>query len=150
MARSHQQYSAGAATAGNISLNQTSVEHEGLMVQMDYWLVAKNETAKKDLKFSLKSAFKSVQIFRPLVDNNNTGLSLIFATKDKKQKIMRLGKKTKDVESIKNQQIDNISRLICTSKSQNRLLTGWSPSLSNPCLHENRRRTTMLFIVVFP
>ena len=39
---------------------------------------------------------------------------------------MRLGKKSKDVES-KIQNVDNISRLICTSKSQNHPFTGKDP-----------------------
>lgn len=35
---------------------------------------------------------------------------------------MRLGKKSKDLDAAKSQQMDGISRVICTSKSQNHLL----------------------------
>jgi len=37
---------------------------------------------------------------------------------------MRL-KKSKEPEAKKSQQYDGITRLVCTSKSQNNLLSGW-------------------------
>ncbi|ESO10014.1 hypothetical protein HELRODRAFT_167851 [Helobdella robusta] len=139
------------ATAGPA----TTSSSDELELQMDYWMVPKSEgtsgnlsekAVKKDAKFSLKTAFKFVQIFRPGLasvpqipqyqqmthdsppTNNtvtsNAGLSMVYVTKDKKQKIMRIGKKSRD-DAVKSQQIDGISRLICTSKGQSHHLTGW-------------------------
>lgn len=128
---------------------------EELDLQMDYWLLPRQDHVntgssekpiKKDAKVSLKTAFRSVQIFRPhlsCVGSHNahqqqmfnaphsetsisspySGLSMVFITRDKKQKIMRIGKKSKEFEGLRSQQIDGIGRLICTSKSQNQLLT---------------------------
>ncbi|ESO06793.1 hypothetical protein HELRODRAFT_191199 [Helobdella robusta] len=86
--------------------------------------------SKKDLKCSLKMMFRSVKIFRNsglqlsgdgslLAGGSNAGLSMVVVTREKKQKIMRIGKRSKESELNKSQQIDGISRLICTSRSQN-------------------------------
>ncbi|KAK2189011.1 hypothetical protein NP493_110g01034 [Ridgeia piscesae] len=111
-----------------------SLAPELLDLQVDYWSVpmVKADTGdraeklvKKDSKNSLKTAFRSVLVYRlpPLTcDLPLPTLSMIMITREKKQKIMRLGKKSKEVES-KSQTIEGINRLICTSKSQNHPLT---------------------------
>ncbi|XP_050531583.1 phosphofurin acidic cluster sorting protein 1 isoform X3 [Daktulosphaira vitifoliae] len=110
---------------------------ESLELQVDYWLVPNsnkevparnNEPTNKrmDTKFTLKNGFKSLHISRLFLNNDE---SLAFLTvsyiKEKKQKIMRLGKKKekeKDLEP-KNQVIDSVLRLICSPKTQNYPLT---------------------------
>ncbi|KAL3873158.1 hypothetical protein ACJMK2_036310 [Sinanodonta woodiana] len=102
---------------------------EFMELQVDYWTVANkpesadkgDKSSKKDSnKFSLKSAFRSLYVCRLPASGvvvADPQFSMMVVTKEKKQKI-RLGKKPKEVES-KSQVIDGISRLICTSKSQN-------------------------------
>ncbi|XP_050438324.1 phosphofurin acidic cluster sorting protein 1 isoform X2 [Adelges cooleyi] len=110
---------------------------EPLELQLDYWLVpnANKEVASRsneanskriDTKFTLKTGFKSLHISRLFLTNDEP---LAFFTvsyiKEKKQKIMRLGKKKekeKDLEP-KNQVIDSVSRLICSPKTQHYPLT---------------------------
>jgi len=69
------------------------------------------------------TAFRSLHVYRlPQSPSETTSVSAGFCmgvvTKEKKQKIMRIGKKSKDPES-KSQVIEGISRLICTSKNHN-------------------------------
>lgn len=71
--------------------------------------------------------------------STNLSLTVNFASKEKKQKIMRLGKKKekdKDNEA-KNQTVEGISRLICSAKtSHNAPFKGKSnPSLINPSFY---------------
>ncbi|KAK6183490.1 hypothetical protein SNE40_010963 [Patella caerulea] len=97
-------------------------------LQVDYWTVVtktdgvdKDKASKKDTnKCSLKTAFRSLNVSRlPYTgDMTSQTFSMMVVTREKKQKIMRIGKKGKDLES-KSQVIEGISRLICTSKSQN-------------------------------
>ena len=100
-----------------------STSSEELDLQMDYWLLPRQDHAnasssekpiKKDAKVSLKTAFRSVQIFRPhlsSVGSHNAhqqqmfnaphseaaisspypGLSMVFVTRDKKQKSTYVG-----------------------------------------------------------
>jgi len=134
----------------------SSQPSESIDLQVDYWMaplpradqsVEKNSgtssssASKKELKCSLKTMIRSMQVYRPLQLSPTSsvggggmaphegggaaasGLSMVVVTQEKKQKIMRIGKKSKDTtESKKSQQIDSISRLICTSKSQSQPL----------------------------
>ncbi|KAL5284951.1 PACS1 family protein [Megaselia abdita] len=101
---------------------------ESLELQIDYWPIFKHDLKEKgasksaDSKNSIKSAFRSLQVWR-LPQNvhlgePSNGLTLCFATKEKKQKqIMRLGKKKeKDRDTEKEQLIEGVARLICSPK----------------------------------
>ncbi|XP_076464543.1 phosphofurin acidic cluster sorting protein 1-like isoform X2 [Babylonia areolata] len=132
--------SGGPSTSAMLS--NSSGEYMDL--QVDYWwTMPKSESSDKDKKdkrdasskFSLKTAFRSLVVSRmapsigamPSSGMSVTSLvppafSMTVVTKEKKQKIMRIGKKAKDLES-KSQVIDSISRMVCTTKSQNMTLT---------------------------
>lgn len=141
----HPSAPSGSSHPGVASATETP-SSEAVDLQIDYWLIpSKVETSdrekekgerltKKELKYSLKMMFRSMQVFRPLQlpapppqqplqPHSFDGLSMIVVTREKKQKMMRIGKKSKDLDATKSQQIDSISRLICTSKSQNHLLS---------------------------
>ncbi|XP_076464545.1 phosphofurin acidic cluster sorting protein 1-like isoform X4 [Babylonia areolata] len=139
-------FSSQPSTSGGPStsamLSNSSGEYMDL--QVDYWwTMPKSESSDKDKKdkrdasskFSLKTAFRSLVVSRmapsigamPSSGMSVTSLvppafSMTVVTKEKKQKIMRIGKKAKDLES-KSQVIDSISRMVCTTKSQNMTLT---------------------------
>ncbi|XP_060068452.1 phosphofurin acidic cluster sorting protein 2-like [Ylistrum balloti] len=106
---------------------------ELMELQVDYWTATNkpdssektDKASKKDSnKSSLKSTFRSLQVQRvtqpPISpgDSQSACFSMVVVTREKKQKIMRLGKKAKEIES-KSQVVEGINRLICTSKSQN-------------------------------
>ncbi|PAA61083.1 hypothetical protein BOX15_Mlig024085g1 [Macrostomum lignano] len=102
-------------------------------LQLDYW------TAGNERKTALKPAFRALYISRlaqPAAADDKTsasggpsggagaggsvsarGLVMTVVNREKKQKIMRLGKKGKETEG-KREVVENLSRLICTSKSQ--------------------------------
>uniref|UniRef100_A0A182TJ53 Phosphofurin acidic cluster sorting protein 2 n=1 Tax=Anopheles melas TaxID=34690 RepID=A0A182TJ53_9DIPT len=72
-------------------------------------------------KNSIKSTFRHLQVWRlpqaPSFGEFTNGLTLSFATKEKKQKIMRLGKKKeKDRDAEKEQCVEGVARLICSPK----------------------------------
>ncbi|XP_033734084.1 phosphofurin acidic cluster sorting protein 1-like isoform X2 [Pecten maximus] len=106
---------------------------ELMELQVDYWTATNkpdssektDKASKKDSnKSSLKTTFRSLQVQRttqlPIspCDSQSACFSMVVVTREKKQKIMRLGKKAKEIES-KSQVVEGINRLICTSKSQN-------------------------------
>ncbi|CAL1533732.1 unnamed protein product [Lymnaea stagnalis] len=122
------------STSGT-ALASLSSPAEFMDLQVDYWVVAppksdnlekdkdkeKERKDKKDMnKCSLKTAFRALYANRlPHCGGIQTAtFSLMVVTKEKKQKIMRIGKKGKDLES-KSQAIEGVSRMVCTSKSQN-------------------------------
>ncbi|XP_064621592.1 phosphofurin acidic cluster sorting protein 2-like isoform X6 [Lineus longissimus] len=80
---------------------------------------SKNILKSESTKASLKTGFKCVQVFRlpQIGEGLSVCMSMIVVAKEKKGKIMRIGKKSKETES-KSQMIESINRLICTSKSQ--------------------------------
>ncbi|KAM8707236.1 hypothetical protein ACLKA7_011346 [Drosophila subpalustris] len=110
---------------------------EAVELQVDYWpLVRPGETHPKESKGgmsrggdsgggknSIKSTFRNLQVWRlpqhaqQLGDMAN-GLTVSFATKEKKQKqIMRLGKKKdKERDLEKEQCVEGVARLICSPK----------------------------------
>ncbi|XP_063704052.1 phosphofurin acidic cluster sorting protein 2 isoform X2 [Culicoides brevitarsis] len=104
---------------------------EAVELQIDYWPIArpiiegreKGQTKDKDQgKNSIKSTFRNLQVWRlppyPLTGEISSGLTLSYSTKEKKQKIMRLGKKKeKDRDMEKEQLVDGVARLICSPKS---------------------------------
>jgi hypothetical protein len=98
---------------------------EPLELQLDYWQISKctepvavkTDKTKQDGKTSLKGLFRGLQAS----PSNTSGLNITMhmANKEKKQKIMRLGKKKekeKDAEP-RSQTVDGISRLICSAKA---------------------------------
>ncbi|XP_011503606.1 PREDICTED: phosphofurin acidic cluster sorting protein 2 [Ceratosolen solmsi marchali] len=93
---------------------------EPVELQLDYW--GKSTTSEK-VKCSLRQAFKILHVQRlsPSGEPPGQNLSIFYMTKEKKQKIMRLGKKKeKEKENEpKCQQVDGVTRLICSAKTQN-------------------------------
>ncbi|XP_053682484.1 phosphofurin acidic cluster sorting protein 2 isoform X2 [Sabethes cyaneus] len=110
----------------------SSATQESLELQVDYWPLARPILDLKDKslskgqdptgKSSIKSTFRHLQVWRlPLASNNGeytNGLTLSYATKEKKQKsVMRLGKKKeKDRDAEKEQCVEGVARLICSPK----------------------------------
>lgn len=93
---------------------------EAVDIQIDYWLDG------VERKYSIKkSSTRCVQITSNglLSEGSNPLLSMTVASMEKKQKIMRIGKKQKEVE-IRRDVIENISRLVGTSKSQSNSMKG--------------------------
>ncbi|XP_017847198.1 phosphofurin acidic cluster sorting protein 2 isoform X2 [Drosophila busckii] len=121
----------------NDALNSPSqTGADAVELQVDYWLVRPGELHAKDSKGgmsrgsdagggknSIKSTFRNLQVWRlpqhaqQLGDMSN-GLTVSFATKEKKQKqIMRLGKKKdKERDLEKEQCVEGVARLICSPK----------------------------------
>ncbi|KAH1015541.1 hypothetical protein HUJ05_013250 [Dendroctonus ponderosae] len=101
---------------------------EPLELQIDYWQLPKSnenfiktekekDKAKQDGKTSVKGVFRGLQAS----PNSTSGLcvNMQMANKEKKQKIMRLGKKKekdKDTES-RSQNVEGVSRLICSARA---------------------------------
>ncbi|EDS39369.1 conserved hypothetical protein [Culex quinquefasciatus] len=115
----------------------SSGTHESVELQVDYWPLARSilDVKEKSLgkgqdptgKNSIKSTFRHLQVWRlPLAPCNGeytNGLTLSYATKEKKQKsgkfevVMRLGKKKeKDRDAEKEQCVEGVARLICSPK----------------------------------
>ncbi|XP_050100462.1 phosphofurin acidic cluster sorting protein 2 isoform X2 [Anopheles aquasalis] len=115
----------------NSSVSSSSQMQESLELQVDYWPLARPITDQKEKpmgksqdlsgKNSIKSSFRHLQVWRlpqvPSYGEFSNGLTLGFATKEKKQKIMRLGKKKeKDRDAEKEQCVEGVARLICSPK----------------------------------
>uniref|UniRef100_A0A182Q6B5 Phosphofurin acidic cluster sorting protein 2 n=1 Tax=Anopheles farauti TaxID=69004 RepID=A0A182Q6B5_9DIPT len=109
----------------------SSQMQESLELQVDYWPMARPIVDPKEKplgkgqdpsgKNSIKSTFRHLQVWRlpqaPCFGEFTNGLTLSFATKEKKQKIMRLGKKKeKDRDAEKEQCVEGVARLICSPK----------------------------------
>ncbi|XP_023715103.1 phosphofurin acidic cluster sorting protein 1 isoform X2 [Cryptotermes secundus] len=103
---------------------------EPMELQLDYWLIpgkasetpAVGKSSKGDTtKSTLKTTFRSLQIQRlPLAGEQPTQHFLMsYSTKEKKQKIMRLGKKKEKEKETepKSQVVEGVSRLICSAKT---------------------------------
>ncbi|GAB6022099.1 hypothetical protein CHUAL_006242 [Chamberlinius hualienensis] len=114
-----------------ISIGPPPQPLEPMELQIDYWCIPlkadkdKESNKRSDAaKSTIKSTFRSVQVTR-LNTSASTGefaaptLTMLYVTKEKKQKIMRLGKKKekeKDFEA-KSQVVDGINRLICLART---------------------------------
>ncbi|GLH16283.1 Phosphofurin acidic cluster sorting protein 2 [Gryllus bimaculatus] len=121
-----------------ISQNKEQALAEPLELQLDYWLVpgkggdapgTGSKTGKTDSsKSTLKTTFRALQVQRlPLPGETPTQHFLMsYSTKEKKQKIMRLGKKKEKEKETepKSQVVEGVSRLICSAKTQNIPLKG--------------------------
>ncbi|UJR10473.1 hypothetical protein I4U23_014677 [Adineta vaga] len=99
-------------------------------LSIDYWTSVDNQKDKKDgmrtIKSSLKSNMRVLTITRQsemTIDGKiSPSLTMTYITREKRQKIMKFGKKLKDGQNnkiIERQEITGINRLVCTSKSQN-------------------------------
>ncbi|CAF3503250.1 unnamed protein product [Rotaria socialis] len=99
-------------------------------VSVDYWTIIDSQKEKRDgirtIKSSLKSNIRVLTITRQLTMNSDGNMSpsltMTYVTREKKQKMMKFGKKLKDLQStkmIEPQAITGINRLVCTSKSHN-------------------------------
>ncbi|XP_039757674.1 phosphofurin acidic cluster sorting protein 1 isoform X6 [Pararge aegeria] len=93
---------------------------EPLELQLDYWLVGARCAdgggggAEGGGKVTLKGSFRAL-----LVTRHNHHLCITYLTKEKKQKIMRLGKKKEksgETESGRAQTVEGVARLICSVK----------------------------------
>ncbi|CAH2094290.1 unnamed protein product [Euphydryas editha] len=88
---------------------------EPLELQLDYWPVAEGAGgAEGGGKVTLKGSFRAL-----LVTRHNHHLCITYLTKEKKQKIMRLGKKKEksgEAEPGRAQTVEGVARLICSSK----------------------------------
>ncbi|XP_015585151.1 phosphofurin acidic cluster sorting protein 2 isoform X2 [Cephus cinctus] len=93
---------------------------EPVELQLDYW--SKPALGEKG-KSTLRQAFRALHVQRlpPLGETPGHHLSMTYTTKEKKQKIMRLGKKKeKEKENEpKSQTVDGVTRLICSAKTHN-------------------------------
>ncbi|KAG4067941.1 hypothetical protein HA402_010627 [Bradysia odoriphaga] len=100
---------------------------EPLELQIDYWPIMKpgdkeksQNKSSEQSKNSIKSTFRNLQVYRlplyPQASDASHGLIVSYATKEKKQKIMRLGKKKEKDRELEKQCIDGIARLICSPK----------------------------------
>ncbi|XP_053670995.1 phosphofurin acidic cluster sorting protein 2 [Anopheles nili] len=111
--------------------SSSSQMQESLELQVDYWPQVRPMVDQKEKppgkgqdtsgKNSIKSTFRHLQVWRlpqvPSFGEFTSGLTLSFATKEKKQKIMRLGKKKeKDRDAEKEQCVEGVARLICSPK----------------------------------
>jgi hypothetical protein len=93
---------------------------------MQHSNLLKESMFTKANKTSVKALFKSLQIYRTNFLKSNlqctsdidplNNLTIIYLIKEKKQKIMRLGKKSK--ESEHKETIEGSTKLVCTSRSQ--------------------------------
>ncbi|XP_035219698.1 phosphofurin acidic cluster sorting protein 1-like [Stegodyphus dumicola] len=97
---------------------------ETMDLQLDYWTLSqKTDAGKKGetSKLSLKTTFRTLQVSRVSgsVESGSSSLTLTYVTKEKKQKIMRLGKKKEKEKELDNryQQVDGIHRLICSCRT---------------------------------
>ncbi|KAK0164559.1 hypothetical protein PV328_003174 [Microctonus aethiopoides] len=93
---------------------------EPVELQLDYW--SKPSLGDKG-KSTLRQAFRALHVQRLPAMGENPGQHLFmnYTTKEKKQKIMRLGKKKeKEKENEpKSQAVDGVTRLICSAKTHN-------------------------------
>ncbi|KAJ8670160.1 hypothetical protein QAD02_001419 [Eretmocerus hayati] len=96
-------------------------EQQPVELQLDYW--GKPAQAGEKAKSSIRQAFRVLHVQRlpPLGEPPSQSLFISYMTKEKKQKIMRLGKKKeKEKENEpKSQQVDGVTRLICSAKTHN-------------------------------
>ncbi|XP_011330273.1 phosphofurin acidic cluster sorting protein 2 isoform X2 [Ooceraea biroi] len=93
---------------------------EPVELQLDYW---GKQTQGEKGKSTLRQAFRALHVQRlpSLGEVPGHHLSMNYTTKEKKQKIMRLGKKKeKEKENEpKSQTVDGVTRLICSAKTHN-------------------------------
>ncbi|XP_076289562.1 phosphofurin acidic cluster sorting protein KrT95D isoform X4 [Lasioglossum baleicum] len=93
---------------------------EPVELQLDYW---SKQTQGEKGKNTLRQAFRALHVQRlpSLGETPSNHLSMNYTTKEKKQKIMRLGKKKeKEKENEpKSQTVDGVTRLICSAKTHN-------------------------------
>ncbi|XP_032521133.2 phosphofurin acidic cluster sorting protein 1 isoform X2 [Danaus plexippus] len=94
---------------------------EPLELQLDYWLVGARcsegsaaGAGAEGGKVTLKATFRAL-----LVTRHNHHLCITYLTKEKKQKIMRLGKKKEkpgEAEGGRAHTVEGVARLICSAK----------------------------------
>ncbi|XP_076749461.1 phosphofurin acidic cluster sorting protein KrT95D isoform X2 [Xylocopa sonorina] len=93
---------------------------EPVELQLDYW---SKQTQSEKGKNTLRQAFRALHVQRLPPPGETPGhyLSMNYTTKEKKQKIMRLGKKKeKEKENEpKSQTVEGVTRLICSAKTHN-------------------------------
>lgn len=109
---------AQAASSAPGSVGGTWSPCEAMELQLDYWTLQRKGGAEP-CRFSLKAAFRSLQVWRLAVSEIlGPCLSLSYVTREKKQKIMRLGKKKEgEREARRCQQVEGVQRLICSCRN---------------------------------
>ncbi|XP_054651576.1 phosphofurin acidic cluster sorting protein 2 isoform X2 [Dunckerocampus dactyliophorus] len=125
--------SSPSINTGLCAYSSAGGQTELMGLQVDYWAAPserKKDVEKRDSssKNTLKCNFRSLQVSRlPAGGAESSGqptMSMTVVTKEKNKKVMFLPKKSKDKEvESKSQVIDGISRLICTAKHQQTMLT---------------------------
>ncbi|XP_066575049.1 phosphofurin acidic cluster sorting protein 1 [Amia ocellicauda] len=130
--------SSPSMSSGLSALGSPSMSHgvDAIGLQVDYWVASvvekKKEGERRDTgsKYTLKSAFRSVQVSRlpggasePQAAINTMSMTVVTKEKNKKVPTIFLGKKPKEKEvDSKSQVIEGISRLICSAKQQQTIL----------------------------
>ncbi|XP_015912437.1 phosphofurin acidic cluster sorting protein 1 [Parasteatoda tepidariorum] len=117
--------SISSAFLGNTSGSAVmSAFGETMDLQLDYWIMPQKGEANKKTessKLSLKTTFRNLHVSRTSspVEPGSSSLTLTYVTKEKKQKIMRLGKKKEKEKELDNryQQVEGIHRLICSCRT---------------------------------
>ncbi|XP_042236143.1 phosphofurin acidic cluster sorting protein 1-like isoform X2 [Homarus americanus] len=124
----------------NYKMISEGIGQEPLDLQVDYWLVRgssreekekdreKDKTRVEGGKYTLKTSFRTLQVARlaplgvahPFDPTTCHHLTLSFATKEKKQRIMRLGKKKEKERETESRRevVDGVSRLLGSAKNQ--------------------------------
>ncbi|XP_048486074.1 phosphofurin acidic cluster sorting protein 2 isoform X2 [Plutella xylostella] len=85
-----------------------------LDLQLDYWPAPGWQADGADGKVTVKAQFRALTVTR-----HGPHLAISYTTKEKKQKIMRLGKKREkgsEAEPGRAQAVDGVARLICSAK----------------------------------
>ncbi|KAM8879189.1 LOW QUALITY PROTEIN: phosphofurin acidic cluster sorting protein 1-like [Spinachia spinachia] len=116
---------ATSITSTPLSPPPTSCPMEVMGLQVDYWTCPAGaggggeRRREGGVKNTLKSNFRCLQVSRI---SGGELMSMTVVTKEKNKKVMFLSKKMKEKEAEpRSQQIEGISRLICTSKHQHTL-----------------------------
>ncbi|CAF0729910.1 unnamed protein product [Brachionus calyciflorus] len=81
-------------------------------------------------KSTLKASFKNITIHNQFHDKNHA-LTLSYCIKDKRPKIIRIGKKQKDIEN-KKESAEGLSRIVCTSRSHMIPINVWIDDVEYP------------------
>ncbi|KAK2705505.1 phosphofurin acidic cluster sorting protein 2-like [Artemia franciscana] len=116
---------------GSPNLLSSIRSEEGMELQIDYWTVSsfyrsdslspqpkKISNPLESSKQSVKGFFKFITIQKQQHDSQS--FTLTFVLKEKKQKLMRIGKKKeKDKENDCKVTVENVSRIIGLARSQN-------------------------------
>ncbi|KAG6442506.1 hypothetical protein O3G_MSEX002390 [Manduca sexta] len=98
-----------------VAYREKSGDEDASQTFVPFIAVPGRQTEGTDTKVTVKASFRALHVTR-----QNTHLCITYLTKEKKQKIMRLGKKKEkggEQEVGRTQTVDGVARLICSAKS---------------------------------